>query len=75
MIIDENFNINSGQHSFGRGFGLNSCNMNFSGNFVTHLTYQPSLMDSSKKPRLSWTHDLHREFLRVVEELGGPTGK
>ncbi|XP_074351786.1 myb family transcription factor EFM-like [Apium graveolens] len=74
VIIDENSNITSGQHSsFVPGFSSNSRNMNFSGNIVTSLTYQHSLMDSSKKPRLSWTHDLHREFLRVVEELGGLT--
>ncbi|XP_074382087.1 transcription factor HHO5-like [Apium graveolens] len=71
VVIDENFNINKGQHSSVGGFGFNSCNMNFSNNHVTNLTYQHSL-ETSKKPRLSWTLDLHREFLRVVEELGGP---
>lgn len=75
MIINENLNVNNGQHSSVGGLGLGSCTMNFNGNFVTNLTYQPSLMESSKKPRLSWTLDLHREFLRVVEELGGPSGK
>ncbi|KAK1363843.1 hypothetical protein POM88_039404 [Heracleum sosnowskyi] len=72
LIIGESSNINGGQHSSVGRFGLNSFNMNFSGNFITKLTYQPSLVESSKKPRLSWTYDLHREFLRVVEELGGP---
>ncbi|XP_074355951.1 transcription factor HHO2-like [Apium graveolens] len=71
-VVIHDFNANNGQHSSVGAFRLSSCNKNFSNNFITNLTYQHSLIETSKKPRLSWTHDLHREFLRVVEELGGP---
>ncbi|KAL1809888.1 hypothetical protein ACET3Z_026878 [Daucus carota] len=69
VIIRETSNFNNVQHSSIAMVGLN-----FSGNYVTHVNHHPpaSMMDPQKKPRLRWTHDLHREFMRAVDELGGP---
>lgn len=49
-----------------------------SGGIGTTFSYRrpttPILIDPPRKPLLHWTPELHKLFLRAVENLGGPEG-